>query len=661
MLSAATGTPQDARKLPLANLEFNDDASAVEFVAADTRWRVQLATYAYEKLALPRGDPQPLPALPGPRVAEVQETVASPDGQWEAFLRNHNVWTRAKGDKEPRPLSHDGSEGNYYTLSRAAWSPDSRKLAVYRVQPGQRRKIAYIESSPRDQVQPKFSQTEYAKPGDVLDLPRPVLFDVAGRQSVAIDTALFVNPYAMSAIAWRKDSRAFTFEYNQRGHRVYRVMEVDAVSGQARAVVNEEAATFFCYYSKLYRHDVNDGREVVWMSERDGWNHLYLYDGATGKVKQQITRGEWVVRSVVKVDDAQRQIWFAASGVDAGKDPYFLHWFRINFDGTGLMRLTAADAHHTLAFTANQEYFVDTYSRVDLAPVAELRRTSGLALVATLERGDLAALESLGWRAPEVMAAKGRDGRTDIWGLIYRPSNFDPARRYPVLEYIYAGPHSAFVPKSFTPASAMQSTAELGFVVVQMDGMGTSHRSKAFHDVCWKNIGDAGFPDRIPWHRAAAAKHPWYDLARLGIYGHSAGGQNALGALLFHGDFYRAAASSAGCHDNRMDKISWNEQWMSWPVGPEYTASSKVEHAARLQGRLLLAVGELDTNVDPASTMQVVHALIQADKSFELLLLPGRNHGGWGGYWERKRADFFVRELLGAVPPDWNMVTPPAP
>jgi dipeptidyl aminopeptidase/acylaminoacyl peptidase len=454
----------------------------------------------------------------------------------------------------------------------------------------------------------------------------------------------------MSRIAWRKDSRAFTFEYNQRGHQVYRVIEVDASNGAPRALVDENASTFFCYYSKRFVHHVDDGRELIWMSERDGWNHLYLYDGATGQVKHQITRGEWVVRSVAKVDDEKRQIWFAASGMHPGKDPYFLHWFRINFDGTGLTPLTQnPDVNHSLAFTADMSAFIDTYSNPQTPTVSELRRTRDQSLIATLENGGPARTP-----VPETFVARARDGKTDIWGLIYRPSNFNAAKKYPVLEYIYAGPHDSFVPKTFQPAHQMQAMAELGFIVVQMDGMGTSNRSKAFHDVCWKNIRDAGFPDRILWHKAAAAKYNWYDVSRVGIYGHSAGGQSSLGALLFHGDFYKAAASSAGCHDNRMDKISWNEQWMGWPVGPEYIASSNVEHAHQLRGRLLLAVGELDTNVDPASTMQVVNALIKANKTFDLLFLPGRNHGGWGDYYDRKRSDFFVRELLGVQPPDWN-------
>ncbi|HEY3744191.1 MAG TPA: prolyl oligopeptidase family serine peptidase, partial [Bryobacteraceae bacterium] len=471
---------------------------------------------------------------------------------------------------------------------------------------------------------------------------------------------LFENPYQMSRIDWRRDARSFTFEYNQRGHQVYRIISVDASTGAARAIVDEKSPTFVCYYSKHYRHDVDDGKEVIWMSERDGWNHLYLYDGATGKLKNRITRGDWVVRAVAHVDDAKRQIWFSASGMHPGKDPYFHHWFRINFDGTGLTPLTSnPDVDHSVTFTSDMQYMVDTYSNVDQPPVSELRATADLKVIATLEKGDLAPLTEQGWHAPEVFVSKGRDNKTDIWGVIYKPSNFDASKHYPVLEYIYAGPHDSFVPKTFSAAHPMQAMSELGFIVVEIDGMGTSNRSKAFHDVAWKNIADAGFPDRILWHKAVAAKYPWYDLSRLGIYGHSAGGQSSLGALLFHGDFYKAAVSSAGCHDNRMDKISWNEQWMGWPVGPEYAASSNVEHASQLQGKLLLAVGELDTNVDPASTMQVVNALIKANKTFEFLFLPGKNHGGWGDYWERKRADFFVREFLGVQPPDWNVVAPP--
>jgi dipeptidyl aminopeptidase/acylaminoacyl peptidase len=271
-----------------------------------------------------------------------------------------------------------------------------------------------------------------------------------------------------------------------------------------------------------------------------------------------------------------------------------------------------------------------------------------------LERADIAALTQAGWKPPEVFTAKGRDGKTDIWGVIYRPTNFDASKKYPVLENIYAGPQASFVPKSFAEFNPMQATAELGFIVVQIDGMGTSNRSKAFHDVAWKNLKDAGFPDRILWHKGAAAKYAWYDITRVGIYGTSAGGQNSLGALLFHPEFYKAAVSAAGCHDNRMDKIWWNEQWMGWPIGPEYAESSNVDNAYRLEGDVLLVVGEMDHNVDPSSTMQVANQLIKHNKNFELLVVPGMDHGSGGAYGDHKRYDFFVRHLLGANPPAWS-------
>jgi dipeptidyl aminopeptidase/acylaminoacyl peptidase len=294
---------------------------------------------------------------------------------------------------------------------------------------------------------------------------------------VAVPNGLFPNPYELSRPEWRPDSSAFTFEYNQRGHQVCRVIEVDAGTGAARAVISEEPKTFFTYSSKKYRYDVAGGREVIWMSERDGWNHLYLYDGRSGAVKNQITRGEWVVRGVSKVDEEHREVWFSASGMYPGKDPYFVSYYRVGFDGTGLTRLTEADANHVVSFSSDMKYYVDTYSSVDLAPVSELRLAVDGSLVTVVERADITALVKAGWKPPEVFVAAGRDGKTEIWGVIFRPTTFDPKKKYPVIENIYAGPHSSFVPKSFAAFSAMQAQAELGFIVVQIDGMGTSNRS----------------------------------------------------------------------------------------------------------------------------------------------------------------------------------------
>ena len=283
---------------------------------------------------------------------------------------------------------------------------------------------------------------------------------------------------------------------------------------------------------------------------------------------------------------------------------------------------------------------------MDLANVSELRDADG-KLICELERAQPPA----DWQPPERFTAKGRDGATDIYGVIFRPTNFDPARKYPVIEQIYAGPHDSFVPVAFREWHGPQSMAELGFIVVQIDGMGTSNRSKKFHDVCWKNLGDSGFSDRIPWLVAAAAQHPEMDLTRVGIFGGSAGGQSALRALQAHGDFYKVAVADCGCHDNRMDKIWWNEQWMGWPVGPHYAEQSNVTNAAKTEGKLLLFVGELDHNVDPASTMQVVNALEKADKDFDLIVMTGTGHGSAENpYGIRRRRDFFVRHLLGVEP-----------
>jgi dipeptidyl aminopeptidase/acylaminoacyl peptidase len=682
VLSTAANGKYTAVTLPFTTFQFVDSQQAIEFsiggggpggggqgggaAAGGNRWRCSLSSYECTRLPAAAGG-APGQARGGGQgrgggnagggqgaATPESQVRRAPDGSAEASIRNFNVYLRQLPAGEPVALSTDGSEGNGYTLQSIRWSPDSKKIAVFKRRPGYNRQVHYIESSPADQVQPKHSSIFYRKPGDEVDFDHPVIFNVATKQRFDGDAALYANPYANSRLAWREDSRAITFEYNQRGHQLYRVLELDATSGKTRTLIEETSKTFVEYSGKRIREEVLDGREIIWASERDGWNHLYLYDGVTGQVKNQITKGQWVIRGVQRVDDKARQIWFSASGMNSAQDPYFVHFYRINFDGTGLTPLTTADGTHTVTFSGDRQFYVDSWSRVDLAPVTELRKTSDQSLLLPLEKGDMAPLLKTGWRAPEVFVSKARDGKTDIWGIIIRPTNFDPAKRYPVIENIYAGPQGSFVPKTFSTQLGMQAQAELGFIVVQIDGLGTSNRSKAFHDVAWKNLGDAGFPDRIIWHKAVAAKYPYYDVTRVGIYGTSAGGQNSTGALLFHPEFYDAAVSAVGCHDNRMDKIWWNEQWMGWPIGPEYAASSNVDHAKNLQGRLLLVVGEMDTNVDPASTMQVANALIKANKNFDLLVIPGANHGAGGAYGERRRFDFFVMHLRGVDPPNWN-------
>ena len=517
------------------------------------------------------------------RTATVDPVRRSPDARNDATIEHFNVVVHAAGAPPSGAvqLTNDGTEGNGYSIASLTWSPDSKKIAVYRRVPGFQRTLTLVQSSPADQLQPKVITRNYRKPGDDVDHDQPVLIDVTSRQATIVAPALFPTAYDISRPVWRADGRAFTFEYNQRGHEVFRVIEVDGTTAKARILIDEHPGAFFDYRpavpgltgsGRKFRADIADGKEIVWMSERDGWSHLYLYDGVTGQLKNQITKGAWAVHNVDRVDEAARQIWFTANGMNPEQDPYFFHSYRINFDGSGLVAYTTANAQHAVSWSPDHAYYVDTYSRVDTPPVSELHRTSDRALVTTLERGDMKDLQATGWRAPEVFTAKGRDNTTDIWGIIVRPTNFDPARTYPVIETIYAGPHGSFVPKTFNSETGaawlvstmdMQTLAELGFIVVQIDGMGTANRSKAFHNVAWKNLADARIRGSNPLAQGrrgevSVLRHH----AESGSTGRRPAARNRSAALSFHPEFYKAAASSAGCHDNRMDKIWWNEQWM---------------------------------------------------------------------------------------------------
>ncbi|RKF18281.1 S9 family peptidase [Altericroceibacterium spongiae] len=657
-LSEVTGEKVDALHLPFSEFDYADDGRAISFSIHYNGWRCTLTDYQCKEQTYP-GRPRGFGVVRDLSVPADNHPRISPDGHWEAFVEDNNLVVRKVDDGGVVRLSQDGSKGNFYDPETIAWSPDSRHLMIYRVKPGFARYVLKVEAAPDDQLQPVLRRQLYPKPGDAIDQEQPVLFDVAKQSQIDIDPSLFPNPYQLSAPRWRKDGNSVAFDYVKRGFGQARIISVNADTGKAHAAVTETAKTFV-YADRRFSHDVNDmGKEIVWASERDGWNHLYLINGRNGRVKNQITKGHWVVRKVVKIDDEKRQIWFAASGMNPGEDPYFRHYYRVDFDGRNLIALTPKRADHIVRFSPDMSYYVDNYSRVDLPTVSELHRSSDGHLIATITKGDITRLTAAGFRSPEVFKAKGRDGKTDIWGLVVRPTDYDPSHKYPVIENIYAGPHDSFVPKRFWPFGyhsggdkviGMQALADLGFIVVQIDGMGTANRSKAFQDVAWKNLQDSGFPDRILWHRALAAKDPSYDISRVGIYGASAGGQSTLNALLFYPDFYKVGVAMAGCYDNRMDKISWNEQWLGWPVDDSYSAASGVDNAARLQGDLFMIVGGQDSNVDPASTMQVVDALVKADKDFDLLVVPGGEHTvgrstGPIDYVTRRLSEFFIGHL----------------
>ncbi len=646
-LTQASQTPVGPTRLPFNTIDVDVARQTVSFAYRSRWW-----TWSNSELTLTsRSEYPPPPAIPEelPQRRGRRSTRSPDNALGDLFIRDRNLWRRDRSTGAEALLTTDGGPQAFYE-NRFDWSPEGTHALGWRTIPGEEHKVYLIESSPRDQVQPKLHTLDYHKPGDKLPITQPVLIDVAAGRVMPLSTDLWPNPWSITEVAWSEEGHRVSFLYNQRGHQTVRLIEIDVTTGSARTVIEETSPTFVDYAHKVFLHRVAGSDELIWMTERSGWNHLVRIDGRTGTLTNPITQGNWVVRGVDRVDDAARQIWFRAGGLDPAQDPYFVHHCRVNFDGTGLVDLTPGDGTHSIEWSPSGSLYLDRYSRVDLPPVTELRRARDGQRLCEVERAVTPGLNRLGWKPPERFVAKGRDGTTDIYGVIYRPTNFDPAKRYPVIECIYAGPHGAHVPKEFRPLHYGQDLAELGFIVVRMDGMGTSHRSKAFHDVCWKNLGDSGFPDRILWIKAAAAMYPQFDLSRVGIFGGSAGGQSTVRALEAHGDFYHVGVADCGCHDNRMDKVWWNELWMG-TVGPHYTEQSNVTNAHKLQGKLLLVVGELDRNVDPSSTLQVADALIRADKDFELLFIPGAGHGAAESlYGQRRRADFFVRHLLRKEP-----------
>ena len=595
---------------------------------------------------------------PGPRFRD-PETPAdpAPTGGSPISVRGGDVFFEPPGgggtirltDAAAEPVP-DGFERVEYR-GPVRVSPDGAAAAVVRAVVAPVRDLVLSDPGPPGTGRPTIVRVPYPKPGDPTDRPAPVFFATADGARTDVPADPFPAPFALTRFRWSADGGELRFLHNPRGHRFLQVLAADRATGAVRVVIDERSDTFVDYSRKTALHDPGDGT-LLWASERSGWNHLYRVDAATGAVRNAVTAGEWVVRGVEKVEGGR--VWFRAGGVVPGQDPYHVHLCRAGLNGGGFVVLTSDDAEpgdgtHDWTFTPDGRFLIDRFGRVDLPPVTVLRDAETGALVTELERADATAKRAAGWRPPVRFSAPGRDGETPIYGTVQFPPGFDAATAgpgsLPVIEKIYAGPHGAHVRKAWGDERDVRELAALGFAVVRCDGMGTNWRSKVFHDVAWRDLADAGFPDRIAFIRAAAEAFPALDLGRVGIYGGSAGGQNALRALLSHGDFYAAAAADCGCHDNRVDKRWWNEAWLG-EVGPHYDAGSNARDAGRLTGDLLLTVGGLDRNVDPAGTMQVVDALLEAGKEFELIVFPRGGHGiGESDEGRRRRANFFRRAL----------------
>jgi dienelactone hydrolase len=651
-LSQASGKPVTAKRLGISSLVFDSKTKQVIFRQQDKWWQYDPATQTCLAATAPDTSAG---NIPNPRRRprwdrDGRRDSTSPDKQWISFIKDYNVYIRPAGHTDTIQFTTDGTKEKPY--GQLVWSPDSKYAIGYKIDPREQKEVYYILTSQPNTMRGQLRSQRYAQPGDEFTSYEMYVFSLTTKKALKVNTDKYDflgSPY----IRWRKDTRYFTYEKADRGHQRFRIIEVDTETGNSRNIIDEQTNTFI-YEQRIFTHYLPETNEIIWCTEKDGWRHLYLVDALKGTIKNAITAGEWPVREIDSVDEKKREIWFRASGMQPGEDPYNIHYYRVSFDGKKWVSLTPATGNHTINFSPDRKYFTDTYSKPNVPPVTELRRTTDGKLVMELEKADISAYLALGVRLPEVFVAKARDGKTDIWGVVCRPRHFDPNKRYPVIENIYAGPQDAFVPKNFMTHGEMQSMAELGFIVVQCDGMGTANRSKAFHDVCWKNLADAGLPDRILWIKALAAAYPYVDTSRVGLYGTSAGGQNSAGALLFHPEFYKAAVSACGCHDNRVDKQWWNEQWMGYPIGKHYEEQSNITNAHKLQGKLLLIVGEADTNVPPESTYRLADALIKSNKMFDFLAIPGMGHSDGGPYGRKKKRNFVVKVLFGVDPPDRN-------
>ena len=596
----------------------------------------------------------------------------SPDGKKAAFIRDWNLWVRDVKTKKETQLTKDGVKDFGYATDNAGWrksdrpiliwSPDSKKIATYQQD---QRHVSDMYLVTTNVGEPKLEAWKYPLPQDkeIIKIHRVIIDVESGKV-----TKLKINPDARRGTLcddisctgkfddneWNPDSSNLAFVSSSRDHKQAKLRIADASTGEVREVMEENVATQYeSGQGSINWRYLPKTNEFIWYSERSDWGHLYLYDG-NGKLKNPITKGDFVVTRVRKVDRENRVIYFEANGREKGHDPYFSHFYRVKFDGSGLKLLTPEDGNHRVSESPDGKYFIDNYSKPNVAPVAVLRDMNG-KLITTLEKADVSRLRATGWKPATPITVKDRNNKWDLYGLMFTPTNLDATKKYPVVNYIYPGPQGGGVGgRSFSASrGGHQALAELGFVVVVIDGTCNPNRSKSFHDSCYGDMADNTLPDQIAGMKQLAAKYPFMDLSRVGVWGHSGGGFATAAALFRYPDFYKVGISESGNHDNRNYEDDWGERYIGLQKGDNYAKQANQIYAKNLKGKLLLAHGGVDSNVPPYNTYLVVDALIKANKDFDLVIFPNARHGYGRGslYMMRRRWDYFVKHLLGAKHP----------
>jgi len=593
-----------------------------------------------------------------------EQQLVSPDKKKVAYIKEYNLFL--KEGKQEKQLTTDGNESLSYGTSiswyfvknesanqkmeyeiDAYWSPDSRYLICAKYNREHTQKLYMYKSTPKKGFRAEVFSYERPIAGD-KDLTRVCYSIFDTKTGKKIDCDLPENATFLEyGFQWKSNTKAYTLRY-YRGYQKRELIEVDVETGKSRAIISETADTYVDPNMHIYKVN-KDENNVFWTSEQDGWHHIYRYNYQSGELKNQVTNGDYVVREICKVDEKKEKIYFRACGKEKG-DPYYTYLYSINFDGSGLKLLSPENAYHICNVSPNGKYVFDNYSRVDLPDRFVISNARNGKKVMDVAETDIEDILKMGWKAPEMYTVKARDNKTDIYGAIFRPFSLDSSKSYPVIDGTYSGPQTIRTPKTFRRGLVNMDIpiAQIGFIVVTIDGLGSAFRSKEFHDVSYKNLGDIGAPDHIKAIKELSKKYPYMDIENVGIYGHSAGGYDATHALLTHPDFYKVGVSSAGNHDHRSAKAWWPELYMGFPALNHYDEQSNFFLAEKLEGKLLMVHGNMDNNVNPAASVRMADELIKANKDFELILLPGKDHGTcyYDKYFIRKRWDFFVNNLL---------------